>query len=148
MWKKRYYDEKKKTAPKEEQCSKLRHDLEQWHRRIAGQLEAAKDTGKRIAGHKAYEQAEMKIKSTKYEQEIEELHTKLQNTKLRLTTEIKVNRSIDRATYLIIDIPFYLAHSAVHFKQTIIMRRNSFVRPRMRARGTTKWGARLLKFAG
>jgi hypothetical protein len=90
MWKKRYYDEKKKTAPKEEQCNKLRHDLEQWHRRIAGQLEAAKDTGKRIAGHKAYEQAEMKIKSTKYEQEIEELHTKLQNTKLRLTTEIKV----------------------------------------------------------
>ena len=89
-WKKRYYDEKKKTTPKEEQCTKLRNELEQWHRRIAAQLEAARDTGKRIAGHGAHEQAEMKIRSTKYEQEIEEMHTKLQNIKLRLTTEIKV----------------------------------------------------------
>jgi Spermatogenesis-associated C-terminus len=89
-WKKRYYDEKKKTTPKEEQCTKLRNELEQWHRRIAAQLEAARDTGKRIAGHGVHEQAEMKIRSTKYEQEIEEMHTKLQNIKLRLTTEIKV----------------------------------------------------------
>ena len=89
-WKKRYYDEKKKSAPKEEICTKLRHDLEQWHRRISGQLEAAKDTGKRAAGHKALEQADLRIAATRHEHEIEELHTRLQNVKLRLTTEIKV----------------------------------------------------------
>jgi len=89
-WKKRYYEEKKKTAPKEEQCTKLRNDLEQLHRRISTQLEAAMDTGKRIAGNGAHEQAALKIRSTKCEQEIEEMHTKLQNVKLRLTTEIKV----------------------------------------------------------
>ena len=92
IWKKRYYDEKKKAVPKEDRCKKLRQELEQLHRRITGQLEVAKDTGRRpvAPGDKTYEKALLKIKATKHEQEIEQLHHRLQNAKVRLTTEIKV----------------------------------------------------------
>ena len=45
MWKKRYFEEKKKTAPMEEQTVKLRQEMDALHRRIMSQLESTKETG-------------------------------------------------------------------------------------------------------
>jgi len=91
IWKKRYYDEKKLTPAKEESCNKQRAELEQQNRRITGQLETARDTGRRTAGdRKLYDMAQLKILSTRLEQDIEGMHSKLEYAKIRLTTEIKV----------------------------------------------------------
>ena len=42
MWKARYFKEKKKTNPLEEQAAKLRAELEQLHRKIMSHLETTK----------------------------------------------------------------------------------------------------------
>jgi hypothetical protein len=91
-WKKRFYDEKKKTPSKEGICAKLRQELDQQHRRIAAQLDVARETGKRSVqdGDRVLQLAEIKIKATKLEHEIEAMHSRLENAKLRLTTEIKL----------------------------------------------------------
>ena len=40
VWKKKYFEEKKKTPPLEEQCTKLRQELDQLHRKIMSTLES------------------------------------------------------------------------------------------------------------
>ncbi|XP_056019196.1 spermatogenesis-associated protein 1-like isoform X23 [Ostrea edulis] len=39
IWKKRYFEEKKKTPPLEEQCNRLRHELDIIHRKLMNTLE-------------------------------------------------------------------------------------------------------------
>ena len=56
VWKKRYYDEKKKAPPVEEQCNKLRQQLEQLQHKIVSQLEGVvKESDQRRPGNKTYE---------------------------------------------------------------------------------------------
>lgn len=43
LWKKKYFDEKKKTAPLEEQTNRLREDLETLHRKLMNTLEGPKE---------------------------------------------------------------------------------------------------------
>ncbi len=43
LWKKRYFEEKKRTNPLEEKANKLRVDLDALHRRIMSQLETQKE---------------------------------------------------------------------------------------------------------
>ncbi len=43
LWKKRYFEEKKKTSPLEEKAEKLRSELDALHRRIMSHLEIQKD---------------------------------------------------------------------------------------------------------
>jgi len=45
QWKKRYYEEKKKGAPMEESCNKMRQELMQLQRRIRNQLETTLSNG-------------------------------------------------------------------------------------------------------
>ena len=43
IWKKRYFEEKKRTTPLEERATKLRNELDSLHRRIMSQLETLRD---------------------------------------------------------------------------------------------------------
>ena len=43
MWKKKYFEEKKKTPMLEDQSNKLRQELESLHRRIMSQLETSRE---------------------------------------------------------------------------------------------------------
>ena len=45
QWKKRYYEVKKKGAPMEESCNKMRQELVQLQRRILNQLETTLNNG-------------------------------------------------------------------------------------------------------
>ena len=47
IWKKKYFEEKKRTAPREEHCANLKQEMEGVNRKIIGQMETTKDTGKR-----------------------------------------------------------------------------------------------------
>ena len=43
MWKKKYFEEKKKTSPLEDSSSRLRQELEALHRRLMNTLEGPKE---------------------------------------------------------------------------------------------------------
>ena len=53
MWKKKYFEEKKKTPPLEEQSTRLRTDLESVHKRLMAQMEGGKDKPAVRTGNKA-----------------------------------------------------------------------------------------------
>ena len=48
MWKKKYFEEKKKTAPLEENSNRLRQELEALHRRLMNTLEGPKEKNARL----------------------------------------------------------------------------------------------------
>ena len=47
VWKKNYFDEKKKTSPLEDETQKMQQELEMLHKRIVSSLEVTKDTGRK-----------------------------------------------------------------------------------------------------
>ena len=50
VWKKRYFEEKKKTPPLEEQTSRLKEELEQLHRKLMTTLEGPKEKNVKLGG--------------------------------------------------------------------------------------------------
>ena len=60
VWKKKYFEEKKKTPPLEEQCSKLRQELDQLHRKIMASLEGGRERDRKFPLEKPSEQVTTK----------------------------------------------------------------------------------------
>ncbi|ELT88991.1 hypothetical protein CAPTEDRAFT_149845 [Capitella teleta] len=96
VWKKKYFDEKKRTPAHEEKTNKLRQELENLHRRIMSTMEGNSD-GKtpRHGGDPSTaasnpKESNLKIQATKYQHELDELHRKVENIKMRLTAEMKL----------------------------------------------------------
>lgn len=103
-WKKRFLEEKKRTPPREDKTKALKEELDNINRKILEHMEALKDGGKRVP----YDQANIddkeyvaKLGATKMEQEIEDLHHKLQNTKLQLTAEMKLRNQSEQEVSLL-----------------------------------------------
>ncbi|XP_060568818.1 spermatogenesis-associated protein 1-like isoform X6 [Ruditapes philippinarum] len=48
LWKKRYFEEKKKTGPLEEQCNRLRHELDIIHKKLLTTLEGPKEKATKL----------------------------------------------------------------------------------------------------
>ena len=118
VWKKRYFEEKKKTPPLEEQCSKLRQELDQLHKKIMTTLEGGKERDRRFPTEKPSEkvhvamfecllqlinyyqhcsflyklflQSNLKIQATRLQHQLEDLQRRIENIKMKLTTEMKV----------------------------------------------------------
>jgi hypothetical protein len=90
LWKKRYYEEKKKGAPVETKANKLKRELEETHRQIIAQLESATENSKTLQDDDLNDLAETKIYSTKNQFDIDELQFRLQSIKMRLTAETKL----------------------------------------------------------
>lgn len=90
VWKKKYFEEKKRTNPLEEQSSKLRSELENLHRRIMSQLEGSKGEPTPRGVEKPSQASNMKIHATKLQHTIEELQRKVDNIKMKLAAEMKL----------------------------------------------------------
>ncbi|CAH1775651.1 unnamed protein product [Owenia fusiformis] len=99
QWKKRYFDEKKRTAPLEEQSSRLRGELEVLHRRLMSHLETGtKDTHKKgAAGAKGgpSEKNSYRVQATKVQHEIEDLTRRVETAKMKLTAEMKLRNQAE-----------------------------------------------------
>ncbi|XP_013390048.1 filaggrin isoform X1 [Lingula anatina] len=96
IWKKKYFEEKKKTPPLEDQCNKLRHEIEVLHRRLMSQLEGTKDArhdGK--APGLPSQKNNYKIQATRLHHETEELRRKVENAKMKLTAEMKLRNQAE-----------------------------------------------------
>lgn len=96
LWKKRYFEEKKRTPPLEEQCNKLRHELDVIHRKLMNALEgSSKDKNTRIENLKPSKQNNYKIQATRLTHEIDDLRRRLENAKMKLTAEMKLRNQAE-----------------------------------------------------
>lgn len=64
LWKKRYFEEKKKTNPLEEQCNRLRHELDIIHRKLMNTLEGPKEKQTKVGDLKPSKQVGENFGST------------------------------------------------------------------------------------
>ncbi|XP_065923650.1 zinc finger CCCH domain-containing protein 13 isoform X6 [Magallana gigas] len=90
LWKKRYFEEKKKTPPLEEQCNRLRHELDIIHRKLMNTLEGpSKEKSTRLGDLKPSQKNNYKIQATRLTHEIDDMRRRLENAKMKLTAEMK-----------------------------------------------------------
>ncbi|XP_069127752.1 serine/arginine repetitive matrix protein 1-like isoform X2 [Argopecten irradians] len=97
LWKKRYFEEKKRTSPLEEQCNRLRHELEIIHRKLMNTLEGpTKDKSTQRMGElKPSIQSNFKIQAARLMHEIEDIRRRLENAKMKLTAEMKLRNQAE-----------------------------------------------------
>ena len=93
VWKKKYFEEKKKTPPLEEQVNRLRIELENLHQRIIVQLEGSKEDG--MPHEKPSSFNNLKLQATKTSHEITDLQRRVENVKMKLTGEIKLRKQAE-----------------------------------------------------
>ncbi|XP_002733667.1 uncharacterized protein LOC100374267 isoform X2 [Saccoglossus kowalevskii] len=94
LWKKKYFEEKKKTPPLEEEVMKLRHSLDTQHKKLVNQLEG-KDGKRKNLYTNPSEKTNLKIQIAKSQHDIEELRRRVENTKMKLTTEMKLRNQAE-----------------------------------------------------
>ncbi|PAA75722.1 hypothetical protein BOX15_Mlig003676g2, partial [Macrostomum lignano] len=90
MWKKRYFEAKKQTVPLEEQTNKLREELEAYHKRMVGTMTSRVKEGRNVDAPDATQQLNLRIQATRMQHEIEELQRRVDDSKMKLTAEVKL----------------------------------------------------------
>ncbi|KAF1644204.1 Spermatogenesis-associated protein 1, partial [Eudyptes chrysocome] len=89
-WKKKYFETKKATVSLEDTLNKLRQDLELYHQKLLLQLEA-RDSRKRPNNMTTSKNYTI-IRITTVQHELDQLRRKLDDTKMKLITEIKMRK--------------------------------------------------------
>ncbi|XP_031567882.1 myb-like protein V [Actinia tenebrosa] len=94
IWKKKFFDEKRKTAPLEEQLNRLRYDVEVQHKAIVSYLETNRERdgvrGTQDQEKTPSEKTNQLMLLAKMQNEVEELKHKVEETKMRLASEMKL----------------------------------------------------------
>ncbi|CAL1531116.1 unnamed protein product [Lymnaea stagnalis] len=90
MWKKKYFEEKKKTAPLEENSNRLRQELEALHRKLMNTLEGPKERNPKLIDAQPSPKNNHIIQCTKLQHEIEDLQRRVENARMKLTAEMKL----------------------------------------------------------
>ncbi|XP_039928807.1 spermatogenesis-associated protein 1 [Hirundo rustica] len=88
-WKKKYFEMKKATVSLEDTSNKLRQGLELYHQKLLLQLEA-RDSQKRRNNTTSKNYTIIRIATVQHE--LDQLRRKLDDTKMRLLTEIKMRK--------------------------------------------------------
>ncbi|NWS14662.1 SPAT1 protein, partial [Pachyramphus minor] len=91
-WKKKYLETKKATVSLEDTLNKLRQDLEVYHQKLLLQLEA-RDSQKRPSNTTNSKNYTI-IRITTVQHELDHLQRKLDDTKMKLTIEIKMRKQV------------------------------------------------------
>ncbi|KFP12859.1 Spermatogenesis-associated protein 1, partial [Egretta garzetta] len=89
-WKKKYFETKKATVSLEDALNKLRQDLELYHQKLLLQLEA-RDSRKQPNSMTTSKNYTI-IRITTAQHELDQLRRKLDDTKMKLVTEIKMRK--------------------------------------------------------
>lgn len=95
-WKKRYFDEKKKTVPLEDQVSRVRNQLEVMHRKLLNHLEGKKSKpGAAAVKGPPSKKNDHKIAILKMQHELDEIRSKVDNSRMKLTAEVKLRNQAE-----------------------------------------------------
>ncbi|XP_035698845.1 ensconsin-like isoform X1 [Branchiostoma floridae] len=103
IWKKRYFEEKKKTTPLEENCNRLRAELDMTHRKLMSKLEGDKDGKRRFNVNTDPPSSKVppsyknnqKVQLTRIQHELDDLKEKVENAKMKLTSEMKLRNQAE-----------------------------------------------------
>ncbi|XP_041357853.1 zinc finger CCCH domain-containing protein 13-like [Gigantopelta aegis] len=95
VWKKRYFEEKKKTPPLEEQMNRMRQELDAVHRKLMITLEGPKEKNVRFGDVKPSLKNNYVIQCTRLQHEIEDLRRRVENAKMKLTAEMKLRNQAE-----------------------------------------------------
>ncbi|KAK0042066.1 zinc finger CCCH domain-containing protein 13 [Biomphalaria pfeifferi] len=90
MWKKKYFEEKKKTAPLEENSNRLQQELEALHKKLMNTLEGPKEKNAKFIDAQPSPKSNYIIQCTKIQHEIEDLQRRVENARMKLTAEMKL----------------------------------------------------------
>ncbi|KAH9523704.1 hypothetical protein Btru_040693 [Bulinus truncatus] len=90
MWKKKYFEEKKKTAPLEENSNRLQQELEALHKKLMNTLEGPKERNPKLIDAQPSLKSNYIIQCTKLQHEIEDFKRRVENAKMKLTAEMKL----------------------------------------------------------
>ncbi|KFM65446.1 Spermatogenesis-associated protein 1, partial [Stegodyphus mimosarum] len=98
MWRKRYLEAKKITPRIEEECSRLRQELEKLHRELLAKVQAGVWALLTISGktERPSNKLSYKIMIARLLQEIEDLTRRVEGTRLKLHTEIKLRSMAEK----------------------------------------------------
>ncbi|KAG8192131.1 hypothetical protein JTE90_027778 [Oedothorax gibbosus] len=98
MWRKRYLEAKKITPRLEEECSKLRQELEKLHRELLAKVQAGVWALLTISGktERPSNKLSYKIMIARLLQEIEDLTRRVEGTRLKLHTEVKLRTMAEK----------------------------------------------------
>lgn len=103
LWKKRYFEEKKKTGPLEEQCNRLRHELDIIHKKLLTTLEGPREKATKLNDIKPSNKVgspgrpvnNFKIQATRLQHEIEDIRRRVDHAKMKLTSEMKLRNQAE-----------------------------------------------------
>ncbi|XP_066298188.1 caldesmon-like [Branchiostoma lanceolatum] len=97
IWKKRYFEEKKKTTPLEENCNRLRAELDMTHRKLMSKLEGDRDGKRRfnVNTDPPSSKNNQKVQLTRIQHELDDLKEKVENAKMKLTSEMKLRNQAE-----------------------------------------------------
>ncbi|XP_054711554.1 uncharacterized protein LOC129221134 [Uloborus diversus] len=98
MWRKRYLEAKKITPRLEEECSRLRQELEKLHRELLAKVQAGVWALLTISGktERPSNKLSYKIMIARLLQEIEDLTRRVEATRLKLHTEVKLRSMAEK----------------------------------------------------
>ncbi|XP_056269904.1 spermatogenesis-associated protein 1 [Pseudoliparis swirei] len=91
-WKKKYFETKKATAPLEENLRNLRQELETLYNKLLHQLQARDNRGKPWRQGRSSVKNELIIQIMTESHEIDNLKRKVEDSKMKLVTEIKLRK--------------------------------------------------------
>lgn len=93
IWKKRFFDEKRKTGALDEQVNRLRHEVDVQHKALMSYLESKEREGNKPAVGNDYkspsEKTNQRMSLARLQHEVEELKRKMEELKMKLTVEMK-----------------------------------------------------------
>nr|CAB3266514.1 spermatogenesis-associated protein 1 [Phallusia mammillata] len=102
MWKKKFFEEKKRTMPLEDICRRLQSELDTSHRRLVSALEGEKISEKRryptflpSVTSRPSVKSNSKIQVTRLQHDIDGLRRKIEDAKIKLTGEIKLRHQAE-----------------------------------------------------
>ncbi|KAL8625719.1 hypothetical protein ACOMHN_043994 [Nucella lapillus] len=95
IWKKRYFEEKKKTPPLEEQTNRLKEELDALHRKLMAVLEGPKEKNVKLGDNRPSQKNNYVIQCTRLQHDIEDLKRRIENAKMKLTAEMKLRNQAE-----------------------------------------------------
>ncbi|CAF0892825.1 unnamed protein product [Adineta ricciae] len=95
MWKKKYFNEKKKHPPLEERINMLRNELDQMHKKTVQTMEAEAKYAAQMGYTKEAANGNSVAQVTRMNYEIQDIRHQLEQAKLRLTTDVKLRNQAE-----------------------------------------------------
>ncbi|XP_078354540.1 uncharacterized protein LOC144639159 isoform X1 [Oculina patagonica] len=93
IWKKKFFEEKRKTAALEEQVNRLRHEVDAQHKALMSYLENKEREGGKPQGGADFkspsEKTNQRMSLARLQHEVEELRRRIEELKMKLTAEMK-----------------------------------------------------------